>query len=100
MLVAFCTGESVKTPLVKSFGKHLPPKTELMVAFGLAETGPILCKRIVNPTHADFPSSIVPIGRPLPGIICLLLDDNQRLITHCDQTGELYVGGKLTSHIP
>jgi len=85
----------VKMSVMKNLAKHLSAKTALMSVFGASECHIMLSKRVVNLSHADYPSSIIPIGRPLPGITCLLLDDNQRLITNYDQIGELYIGGKL-----
>lgn len=84
---------------MKRLGKHLLPKTKLICLLGSTECGFMFFKHIKDPTHVDFPSSIVPVGRSFAGTICLLLDDNQCLITYCDQIGELYIGGKLTSYI-
>ncbi|MGW7435564.1 amino acid adenylation domain-containing protein [Streptomyces sp. NPDC054849] len=83
----FCGGEALDMTTVKRFRSLLP--TSLYNQYGPTETS-------VNATYWDcdepFDGDIAPIGRPIDGVDCHVLDE-QLLPVTAGMTGELWIGG-------
>ncbi|MEU5957810.1 amino acid adenylation domain-containing protein [Streptomyces sp. NPDC047525] len=75
---------------------RLMPRSRLVNAYGLTETTITSCTMEVTarvlPEHGP-----VPVGRPLPGTIVRVLDENLRPVP-AGQHGEVYVGGAGVAH--
>ena len=44
--------------------------------------------------------TLLPLGYPLPGYRCLLIDENEQIInntSNSSETGQLYIGGQKSS---
>ncbi|ATZ22052.1 Enterobactin synthase component F [Streptomyces lavendulae subsp. lavendulae] len=83
----FCGGEALDMTLVRRFRALLP--ASLYNQYGPTETS-------VNATYWDcdepFDGDIAPIGRPIDGVDCHVLDETMQPVP-AGETGELWIGG-------
>ncbi|UJR17611.1 hypothetical protein I4U23_004507 [Adineta vaga] len=85
------SGEAIKSELVRKLFNYLPSSCQLINLYGPAECTIDSTYHLI--TKDDLHFSSIPIGRPLPGYQCLVLDDYLQQIP-TDSVGELFIGGK------
>ena len=60
--------------------------------YGMSE-----CNGVLGCYLLDIDNRTVPMGNPLPGVRCLLIDEQGQAVNHFDssnKTGEIHIGGK------
>ncbi|MEI7375998.1 amino acid adenylation domain-containing protein [Dickeya chrysanthemi] len=88
------TGAEVCDPKIINLWKNNLPGVRLINAYGPTETTIVcLCYDIDKPDTQR--TTAYPIGVPLQGVSCLILDDAQQPQTADDVPGELCIGGSL-----
>lgn len=100
-------GEAISVTDLRIFWAHLP-SIRVFNRYGPTETTIAVTNVELTPDMIE--DGTVTIGRPLPGVFFVLVDDEERVIEAAHQTGELYIGGaqlmdgywanpELTSHV-
>ncbi|MBS0444633.1 MAG: amino acid adenylation domain-containing protein [Proteobacteria bacterium] len=86
------TGAEVCDPKLIDLWVQRFPQARVINAYGPTEAT-IVCLTHTIDRAEPMPAASYPIGRPLPGVDILLLDDDGRTIDAPDRTGELLIGG-------
>ena len=91
----FLSGEALPVPLAARLASALP-STRLVNLYGSTETGAdCTCYDLSADDSWHRSSGAVPIGRPLPGVVALVLDPSTGLpVTEAGQVGELFIAGE------
>ena len=84
----------MKTTVLNQFMPYLSEETTFINLFGQSECQCICTYQINGRCQTFHDSSVVPIGRPLPGCAVALLDDQGEAITKPNIIGELFVTGE------
>ncbi|OLF13639.1 hypothetical protein BLA60_00005, partial [Actinophytocola xinjiangensis] len=88
----FVAGEVLPPDLVRRVRQYAP--VPVFNGYGPTETAIVSLMWIVGPE--DQLPSVLPIGRPFPGVRCHVLDDLRRQVP-LGVPGELYLGGECVS---
>ena len=83
-------GEAMSVPHVRR-AQELLPEMRLVNGYGPTETTTLACCHSIPPL-SDCPVTTIPIGRPIGGTSCLVLDPDRQIVP-IGVAGELYVGG-------
>ncbi len=88
--------EPVTKTLVDMFKPSIP-NAKIWNIYGPTETTVIVFTKQLDVIRTDeLYNDIIPIGKPMPGVKHLILDDN-RVVTEIGQKGELLIGGPQVS---
>lgn len=87
------TGAEVCDPKLIHLWVQRFPQARVINAYGPTETTIVCLTHTIDRSEPENYSSSYPIGRPLPGVDVLLLDDESRVIDLPDVAGELFIGG-------
>ncbi len=63
----------------------------VFVQYGMSE-----CNGVLGCHLSDIHDTVVPMGHPLPGIRCLLINEQNQVISHSDNPsdiGQIHIGG-------
>ncbi|GIG87884.1 non-ribosomal peptide synthetase/MFS transporter [Plantactinospora endophytica] len=82
-------GEAVRAEAVRRWQRHAPAGVRLVNSYGPTETTVVATTAELSTWTGDDP---VPIGRPLPGVTCRVLDIETGAEVE-DGIGELWIGG-------
>ncbi|MBK1787885.1 non-ribosomal peptide synthetase [Prauserella cavernicola] len=83
-------GEQLRGEQLAAWHRHAPD-TVVVNSYGPSEVTIACCAEIAR--AGDVGPGAVPIGKPLPGVTCHVLDDTMRPVVW-GAVGELYVGGR------
>lgn len=67
--------------------------TQVCTQYGMSE-----CNSVLGCELRDIDDMVLPIGYPLPGIQCLLIDDQGQILSrmnNINEVGQIHIGGKL-----
>jgi hypothetical protein len=67
----------------------------VFVEYGMSECSGVLGCQLLN-----IHDAVVPLGYPFPGVRCLLINEQNQVLSHLDnasEIGQLHIGGKKHS---
>ncbi len=92
MIGLFHLGEAMKPQQWARFIDLLSSSNvRVSVLYGMSE-----CNGILGCHLLDVNNIVVPMGHPLPGVHCLLIDEQGQIVSHRDnisEIGQIHVGG-------
>ncbi len=92
--LALISGEFLHVSLVSRWRRRFKTNTQLVNLYGPTEATMMQFYHIVEP--ADLKRDFIPIGRPLPGVDILLIDEHGKRCVP-GQIGEILIGGPTLS---